>query len=78
MRRIAVASAFASATLAVTLFATPAPAGTLSGVAIGAGTGAIILGPIGAVAGGVVGAIVGGPDLSRGKRFNRPQRNVRR
>jgi hypothetical protein len=38
---------------------------TLTGVAIGAGTGALVAGPIGAVAGGVVGGIVGGPRLSR-------------
>lgn len=38
---------------------------TLTGVAIGAGAGAIVLGPIGAVAGGVVGGIIGGPKISR-------------
>ena len=35
---------------------------TLSGAAIGAGTGALVAGPIGAVAGGVV----GGPTIRRG------------
>lgn len=41
---------------------------TLTGVAIGAGAGAIVLGPIGAVAGGVVGGIIGGPKISRSKK----------
>jgi hypothetical protein len=39
---------------------------TLTGAAIGAGAGAIVLGPIGAVAGGALGAWIGGPKLSRG------------
>lgn len=39
---------------------------TLTGVAIGAGTGALVAGPIGAVAGGVIGGVVGGPRVSRG------------
>lgn len=38
-----------------------AQAGTLEGVAIGAG--AVVAGPIGAVAGGVIGGVVGGPDV---------------
>jgi hypothetical protein len=42
-----------------------AQAGTLEGVAIGAGSGALIAGPPGAVVGGVVGAVVGGPDIVR-------------
>jgi osmotically inducible lipoprotein OsmB len=43
---------------------------TLTGVAIGAGAGALIAGPVGAVAGGVIGGVVGGPKFSRtsGKR----------
>lgn len=41
---------------------------TLTGVAIGAGAGAIVLGPIGAVAGGVVGGIIGGPKITRSKK----------
>lgn len=51
----------------LTLVAMPiaAQAGTLEGVAIGAGTGALIAGPPGAVVGGVIGAVVGGPDLVR-------------
>lgn len=40
-----------------------AQAGTLEGVAIGAGSGAVIAGPPGAVVGGVIGGVVGGPDL---------------
>ena len=42
-----------------------AQAGTLEGVAIGAGTGAVIAGPPGAVVGGVIGAVTGGPNLVR-------------
>ena len=42
-----------------------AQAGTLEGVAIGAGTGAVIAGPPGAVVGGVIGGVVGGPDVVR-------------
>jgi hypothetical protein len=38
-------------------------AGTLEGVAIGAGAGAVIAGPPGAVVGGVVGAVTGGPNI---------------
>ncbi len=51
--------------LAMTLAATPfvVQAGTLEGVAIGAGTGAVIAGPPGAVVGGVIGGVVGGPNL---------------
>lgn len=40
-----------------------AQAGTLEGVAIGAGSGAIIAGPPGAVVGGVIGGVVGGPNI---------------
>ncbi|HET7193334.1 MAG TPA: hypothetical protein VFI98_15650 [Pseudolabrys sp.] len=42
-----------------------AQAGTLEGVAIGAGSGAVIAGPPGAVVGGVIGGVVGGPDVVR-------------
>ncbi|MEP7031110.1 MAG: hypothetical protein ABI830_09280 [Pseudolabrys sp.] len=45
-----------------------AQAGTLEGVAIGAGSGALIAGPPGAVVGGVVGAVVGGPNIVHRKR----------
>ena len=34
---------------------------TVTGAAIGAGAGALVLGPVGAVAGGAIGAWVGGP-----------------
>jgi osmotically inducible lipoprotein OsmB len=53
--------------LALAIAATPivAQAGTLEGVAIGAGSGAVIAGPPGAVVGGVIGGVVGGPDLVR-------------
>jgi hypothetical protein len=56
--------------LALTLIAIPfaAQAGTLEGVAIGAGTGAVIAGPPGAVVGGVIGAVTGGPNLVRSHR----------
>jgi len=40
-----------------------AQAGTLEGVAIGAGTGAVIAGPPRAVVGGVIGGVVGGPNI---------------
>jgi osmotically inducible lipoprotein OsmB len=51
--------------LVLTLAAVPfaAQAGTIEGVAIGAGTGAVVAGPPGAVVGGVVGAAVGGPNI---------------
>lgn len=52
--------------LVLTLAAVPfaaAQAGTLEGVAIGAGTGAVVAGPPGAIVGGVVGAAVGGPNI---------------
>ena len=51
--------------LVVALTAVPfaALAGTLEGVAIGAGTGAVIAGPPGAIVGGVIGGVVGGPDV---------------
>jgi outer membrane lipoprotein SlyB len=54
------------ATIAAASMLASAPAfaqssNTLAGAAIGAGTGAIVLGPIGAVAGGVIGAVVGAP-----------------
>ncbi|HWJ99122.1 MAG TPA: hypothetical protein VNR41_00250 [Xanthobacteraceae bacterium] len=38
---------------------------TVTGAAIGAGAGALVLGPVGAVAGGAIGAWVGGPRISR-------------
>ena len=51
--------------LAISAMPVLAVAGTLEGVAIGAGSGALIAGPPGAVVGGVVGAVVGGPDVVR-------------
>ena len=36
---------------------------TVTGAAIGAGTGLIVAGPPGAVVGGVIGAVVGGPRI---------------
>ena len=54
-----------AALVTLTLVAAPiaAQAGTLEGVAIGAGAGAVIAGPPGAVVGGVVGAVTGGPNI---------------
>ena len=58
-------SIFKTGLLVLTLAALPfaAQAGTLEGVAIGAGTGAVVAGPPGAIVGGVVGAAVGGPNI---------------
>lgn len=50
-------------TLALVAAPIAAQAGTLEGVAIGAGAGAVIAGPPGAVVGGVVGAVTGGPNI---------------
>jgi osmotically inducible lipoprotein OsmB len=65
MRKILIATA----ALTALSLASPADAGpsdsTLSGAAIGAGTGALVAGPFGAVAGGVVGAVVGGPTFRK-------------
>jgi osmotically inducible lipoprotein OsmB len=36
---------------------------TVTGAAIGAGTGLVVAGPPGAVVGGVIGAVVGGPKI---------------
>lgn len=67
MRKISIAAA-----MLVALAFTPAQAASermLTGVAIGAGTGALVAGPVGAVAGGVIGGVIGGPKMSRsGKR----------
>ncbi len=49
--------------LMLTAMPVVAQAGTLEGVAIGAGSGAVIAGPPGAVVGGVIGGVVGGPDV---------------
>jgi len=62
--------------IVVMLTALPAMAvaGTLEGVAIGAGTGALVAGPPGAIVGGVVGAVVGGPNIVRRGNYARGQR----
>jgi outer membrane lipoprotein SlyB len=56
-----------AALFAALTFSIPANAGerTVTGAAIGAGAGALVLGPVGAVAGGAIGAWVGGPRLTR-------------
>ncbi len=58
-------SALKTGMIVLMLAAAPvvAQAGTLEGVAIGAGTGAVVAGPPGAIVGGVVGAVVGGPNI---------------
>ena len=58
-------AAFKGGMIALMLLAAPAAvqAGTIEGVAIGAGVGAAVAGPPGAVVGGVAGAITGGPNI---------------
>lgn len=58
-------SAFKAGLIVLSLAVVPlsAKAGTLEGAGIGAGIGAVVLGPIGAVAGGAIGAVVGGPNI---------------
>ena len=51
-----------------------AQAGTLEGVAIGAGAGAVVAGPPGAIVGGVAGAVVGGPNIVSHRHYARSQR----
>ncbi len=51
-----------------------AQAGTLEGVAIGAGTGAVVAGPPGAIVGGVIGAVVGGPNIVSRRHYARGER----
>ncbi len=62
----------------IVLMLTAAPllaqAGTLEGVAIGAGTGAVVAGPPGAIVGGVVGAVVGGPNIVSQRTYARGER----
>jgi hypothetical protein len=57
--------------LAAMLIAAPlaAQAGTVEGVAIGAGAGAAVAGPPGAIVGGVAGAVVGGPNIVTRDRY---------
>jgi hypothetical protein len=58
-------------TLALVAAPIAAQAGTLEGVAIGAGAGAVIAGPPGAVVGGVVGAVTGGPNIVNRRAYRR-------
>jgi hypothetical protein len=58
----------ACAVLAASSATAPAEEQLWTGVAIGAGTGAIVAGPPGAVVGGVIGGMVGGPRLF-GRRY---------
>jgi hypothetical protein len=68
MRKLLLA-AIASSMVSLALVAMPLSANagerTVTGAAIGAGAGALVLGPVGAVAGGAIGAWVGGPRISR-------------
>lgn len=64
MTRIFITAALA-ATLGVMSVTAQAQERAVTGAAIGAGAGLLVLGPIGAVAGGAVGAYVGGPRLAR-------------
>jgi hypothetical protein len=64
--------------LAIATAADAAPReSTLTGVAIGAGAGAIVAGPPGAIVGGVVGAVVGGPRISNKRACWRDRDGVR-
>lgn len=58
------------ASLAIISLPVPANAGerTITGAAIGAGAGALVLGPVGAVVGGGIGAFVGGPRIHHAHR----------
>jgi hypothetical protein len=64
-KEIVMKSILTAGILALTLAAMPiaAQAGTIEGVAIGVGSGALVAGPPGALIGGVIGAVVGGPDI---------------
>ena len=64
-KEIAIRSILKTGMFVLMLAAAPiaVQAGTLEGVAIGAGSGAIIAGPPGAVVGGVIGGVVGGPNI---------------
>lgn len=66
MRKVLTIGALCAALAVYNTAAYAAKERTLTGAAIGAGAGAIILGPIGAVAGGALGAWIGGPKLTRG------------
>jgi hypothetical protein len=58
-------SAFKTGIILVFLSALPltAEAGRLEGAGIGAGVGAVVLGPLGAAGGAVIGYTVGGPNI---------------
>ena len=58
-------SAFKTGVIVVFLSALPltAEAGRLEGAGIGAGIGAVVLGPFGAAGGAVIGYTVGGPNI---------------
>lgn len=64
-KRFVMHSAFKTGIIVLSLSVVPlsAAAGTLEGAGIGAGVGAVVLGPVGAVAGGAIGAVVGGPNI---------------
>ena len=69
-------AALKTGVIVLMLTATPlvAEAGTLEGVAIGAGAGAVVAGPPGAIVGGVAGAVVGGPNIVSHRHYARAQR----
>ncbi|HET7681471.1 MAG TPA: hypothetical protein VFK79_15210 [Xanthobacteraceae bacterium] len=69
-------AAFKTGLIALVLIAAPAAAqaGTVEGVAIGAGTGAVVAGPPGAVVGGVIGAVVGGPNIVTHRHYAQARR----
>ena len=70
MRKLLIIAAAFATFATATLPASAAQEQTLTGAALGAGVGAVVLGPIGAVAGGAIGAAVGGPRIStRGRLY---------
>ena len=66
MRNVMKTGLFAAMLLAAPALA---QAGTLEGVGIGAGVGAVVAGPPGAIVGGVAGAVVGGPNIVTRDRY---------
>lgn len=69
-------TSFKTAMFVLALVTAPvaAQAGTIEGVAIGAGAGAVVAGPPGAVVGGVAGAVVGGPNLIARRHYAKARR----
>ena len=67
MKTFIIAIAAATALVGITAFASAeervVEGSTVTGAAIGAGTGLVVAGPPGAVVGGVIGAVVGGPKI---------------